>query len=184
MLTDRLTAAQVSVLRIGAVLMILGGPIALGFAVRFPGSGSDNNPVPVQAGTTVTLAEPGLFGDRPILYGAVPSGQEPPTVKTLGCVLRSSSGRELGLFDLPWVDHKPQVVSGKSLSPMLEFASYTSGATLTCSGPAMSAAAPTYLLRGGLDPGFARVVISIFGVMSTVVGITFSLILRPRPSPR
>ena len=134
----------------------------------------------MQPRRTVQLPRPGLFAGGLTLYGRPPSGADAPSAADLGCTVTRPGGQTRKPFDMAWVDHREQTVDGRRLAPLLSVPRNPTGATLTCSGPAATDAAPLYLLSGGLDAGLMRVMLLVFAALGLVVGTTTVLVLRPR----
>jgi hypothetical protein len=177
-----MSGTQRAVLRAGAFLMILSALLAFGLAVRPTGTGSGPAKVAVPAGQAVSLPVPRPFGSRPVLYGAVPAGQDAPGAKELGCTVHSPSGNGDTIFDLAWANNDPKTVDGTRLTALVSFGSYPRGTTLTCDGQAASTAQPMYLLNGG-KPMLLRVGLIGYGLMAVLVGTVGAILLRPRRRP-
>lgn len=133
----RLSSAQVTALRIGAVLCLVAvAPLVLVALLVDSGSPSGADARQVADPTSYELPDPGVFGGSVTVYGSADAPAVAPS--DLGCVLRDADGSELSRAKLSELavlraGTSSIVVDGARLEPLFEVKDYPDGARLACS---------------------------------------------------
>lgn len=165
-------------LRFGAVLMIIGGLIAIVMA-SLPYGARRNLLIPVKAGVPVTLPSSGVFSSLDlVLYGRADADRL-PSDRELGCDVTSADGHDVGLnvSTLAALEAGKRTIGSDMLTPLTTVSSFAGGDVLTCSGPAARAAQPLYLVKDRRSP-VPRLFVAAFGVFIIFFGVASWFVLR------
>lgn len=179
----RITRAQRSVLRFGAVMCLLGA-VALTAAALLVDSGAPGAEEITASGdgTSITLPEAGLFGSRATVYGAGSESSVRPA--DLGCRLLDRDGGEQNaakMSGLATLGDEPVTVDGEQLRPLFSVTDWTSGSVVECADA--GSAAPLAVSAGstfGNLGGVVRVFSGASAVVLLVLGVAGLLLLRRR----
>jgi hypothetical protein len=180
----RLSPAQVVVLRLGAVLCLVGAVVTTIAAITVDsGSPSSSDVTVVDRPTDVALPDPGLFGSEIVVYGA--SGDAGVAPSDLGCRLLSEQGTEQSsakMSELRVLSTPPITVDGDRLDALFTVGGYPSGATLACTDATsvapLAISAPSTFGRAGL---VVRITAGVATFAFLAVGVGGLLLLRRRP---
>jgi hypothetical protein len=181
----RLSGAQVTALRLGAVLCLVAVvPLALVALLVDSGDPSGGDLTTVDDPTSYALPDSGLLGGSVTVYGAAADPGVAPS--DLGCTLLSDSGSELSrakLSELAVVraGTPAVVVDGARLEPLFEVKDYPDGARLACSDATtvapLAVSAPSTFGSAAL---VVRVVAAGGALLFLFVGVVGLLGLRRR----
>jgi hypothetical protein len=133
----RLSSAQVTVLRLGAVLCLLAVVPLLLVALLLDSSGpSAADLTTVDDPTAIDLPTPGVLGGSVVVYGVAEAPSVAPS--DLGCVLLDEDGHELSqakLSELAVLLHDTPAITvdGELLQPLFEVKNYPHDAMIACS---------------------------------------------------
>ena len=141
------------VLRLGGILLLIGGSILLGFAFVPVGTGG-GAPLPVPLDAPVRLPSPGLFGSTLVLYGRSDGRPLAFFDQARACKVNGADGRSVGskFSSLDVVGKDQRRIGPDTLSPLATVRGFPTGSVMTCSGPAVRAAQPLYLIKEGRRP--------------------------------
>ena len=179
----RISHAQATALRFGAVMLILGAVVLAVVAITADTGPVESDDLTVADDpTSIPLPDPGLFGSHVVVYGAGETGSDGPGA--LGCRLVDRSGNEQSaakMSELSVLSDPSVTVDGESLQPLFEVRSYPSGSVVACT--AADSVAPVAVSAGSTFGSSGLLVRAAAGggaVVLLVVGIAGWFVFRPR----
>jgi hypothetical protein len=168
-------------LRAGLLLLAVLGLGALGFGLAAPNLAPDVAPVPVRIGSPTALPSVGPFGGTLALYGnsSVNADQG-----RLNCILQTGKGPapESALSERAAADLDRRVVDEQALLPLLAIRNSSPDWTITCDGPAATAAQPLFLLATTGQRDLVPMAAFSLATLALVLGIAGVVVFRPLES--
>lgn len=153
-----------------AVLAVVFGMLATTFGQDVPVA-----PRAVRAGEPVGLPDAGPVRRSTSLYAATVS----PSLrsKDLGCTFRSAQGTAASVFLTTLQSGEgPLTVEGRVLQPMAFLDRIGTGTTMTCTGPAITASQPVYLVRANRPPDLGALLAGLLGAASAVGAVASAVL--------